>query len=72
MDKEVILRIHEGANVAAEQIGNLTLYFPNGIRLELNKVRYVPLFHQNVINISSLHENGYRVIFDSIVSYHFR
>jgi len=51
-NKEVQLRVGNGAQVAAVTVGRIELYLPSGFILELENVYFVPTISRNIISIS--------------------
>ena len=63
-DGEIILRMANGARVAAEAIGSCQLELPSGHILRLCKVLYFANATRNIISISMLCKNGYCIHFN--------
>ena len=51
-NKEVQLRVGNGARVAAVTTGRIELYLPSGLIMELENVYFVPSIFRNIISIS--------------------
>ena len=49
---EVIIRVGNGARVAASIVGTYHLFLPSGLALELNNCYYIPVLTANIISIS--------------------
>ena len=58
-DREMILRIGNGAKVAALTVGVYSLVLPSGFRLELKDCYYVPGASRNLISISVLAQEDF-------------
>ena len=61
---EIILRMANGARVAAEAMGTCPLRLPSGHVLNLFKVLYFEKATRNIISISALCKAGYYVLFN--------
>ena len=61
-NKEVQLRVGNGAQVAAVTVGRIELYLPSGFILELENVYFVPTISRNIISISCLEMNGFSFV----------
>jgi hypothetical protein len=47
--REVQLRVENGARVAAVTVGRIGLYLPSGLVMELENVYFVPIISRNII-----------------------
>ena len=61
-NKEVQLRVGNGARVAAVTTGRIELYLPSGLIMELENVYFVPSISRNIISISCLEMNGFSFV----------
>ena len=61
-NKEVQLRVGNGAQVAAVTVGSIELYLPSGLVMELENVYFVPNIFRNIISISCLEMNGFSFV----------
>ena len=61
-NKEVQLRVGNGAQVAAVTVGSIELYLPSGLILELDNVYFVPSTSRNIISISCSEMNGFSFV----------
>jgi hypothetical protein len=55
----MLLRVGNGASVAAIAVGDLNLYLPSGLVLELSSVYYVPFISRNIISVSYMDKDGF-------------
>jgi transposase InsO family protein len=55
----MLLRVGNGASVAAIDVGDLDLYLPSGLVLELSSVYYVPSIFRNIISVSCMDKDGF-------------
>ena len=60
----MILRISNGAKVAAEAVGTYPLRLSSGVRLHLKDYYYVPVASQNLISVSVLAQEGFEIYFN--------
>jgi hypothetical protein len=58
-NKEIQLRVGNGAHVAAITVGSIELCLPSGLIMELKNVYFVP---SNIISISCLEMNGFSFV----------
>jgi transposase InsO family protein len=58
---EVVLKVGNGASVAAIAIGSLDLHLSSGLVMILNNVYYVPSICKNIISVSCLDIEGYDI-----------
>lgn len=58
---EVTLRVGNGAKVAALAVGTYYISLPSGLILELSNCYYVPALTTNIISISCLDLNGFKI-----------
>ena len=62
-DGDMILRIGNGARVAAVAMGTYPLRLPSGLDLVLKDYYYVPAASRNLISVSCLAQEGYVITF---------
>jgi hypothetical protein len=55
----MLLRVGNGASVAAVAIEDLDLYLSSGLILELNSVYFVPSISRNIISVSCMDMNDF-------------
>jgi hypothetical protein len=48
------LQVGNGASVAAVAVGDLDLYLPSGLILEVSSIYFVPSISRNIISISCI------------------
>ena len=58
---DVDLRVANGARVAALAVGSCQLELPSGLVLNLDNCYYVPSLSKNIISISCLVEQGFKI-----------
>ena len=63
---DMILRVSNGAKVAAEAVGTYPLRLSSGIRLDLKDYYYVPVASQNLISMSVLASKGFEIYFNKV------
>jgi Zinc knuckle len=56
---EMLLWVGNGASVAAIAVGDLDLYLPSGLVLELNIIYYVHFISRNIISVSCMDKDGF-------------
>ena len=61
-EEEVILRMGNGARVAAEAVGSFHLYMPTGKTIVLNNCYFVPSIIRNIISIPMLDLDGFSFV----------
>jgi hypothetical protein len=61
-NKEIQLRVGNGAQIAAVTVGSIELYLPSGLIMELKNVYFVPSISKNIISILYLEMNGFSYI----------
>ena len=62
-DGDMILRVGNGARVAAVAVGTYPLRLPSGLDLVLKDCYYVPAASRNLISVSCLAQEGYVITF---------
>ena len=63
---EIPLRVGNGTRVDAKAVGTYLLKLPSGETLELKNCLYLPVCIKNLISVSMLLKDGYRVVFDKL------
>ena len=64
-DGEVTMRVGSGQIVSAAAVGTARLEFENNKFLVLENVYYIPGFSRNLISVSMLHEQGFKISFNN-------
>ena len=60
----MILRIGNGAKIAAEAIGTYPLRLLSAVRLDLKDCYYISVASQNLISVSVLAQEGFKIYFN--------
>jgi hypothetical protein len=60
---EMQLRVGNRASVAAVAVGDLDLYLPSGLILELSSVYFVPSISRNIIFVSCMDMDGFYLFY---------
>ena len=61
---DMILRVGNGAKVAAETVGTYPLRLPSSVRLNLKDCYYVPVASRNLISVSVLAQEDFEISFN--------
>ena len=59
---EIVLRVGNGAKVAALAVGTYCLALPTGKSISLNNCYFVPVLIRNIISIPMLDKDGFDII----------
>src|SRR5262249_14884 len=68
--EDAIVRVANGAKVAALAVGIYYLALPSGLVLELNNCYYVPSLSRNIISISCLAEQDFEIAINKRIGCH--
>jgi GAG-pre-integrase domain len=61
-NKEIQLRVGNGAQVAAVTVGSIELCLPSGLIMELENIYFVPSISKNIISISCQEMNDFSFV----------
>ena len=64
-DGEVTMRVGSGQIISAAAVGTTRLEFEKNKFLILENVYYIPGFSRNLISVSMLHEQGFKISFNN-------